>query len=109
MPVVGARLISKLPWIISKADKEIQAIVEEALFNIEFGAAERSRVDTGQMMRGWQSEMTGKHQGVVYNMVNHSYYNEYGTVMMTAQPMLAPAIAEWEPYMLAEIERVYTH
>lgn len=107
MNIVAAKLVSRLPFIISKADKEIQAIVEEALFKIEFGAAERSRIDTGQMMRGWQSEITGKHQGVVYNMVNHSYYNEYGTVMMTAQPMLAPAIAEHEPEMLAEIEAVY--
>jgi hypothetical protein len=105
---LGYKLISKLPWIIGKADKEVQLIVEEALFKIEFGAAARSRVDTGQMMRGWQSEVTGKHEGVVYNMVEHSYYNEYGTVMMTAQPMLTPAIEEVEPVMLKLIEKVYT-
>lgn len=104
---IGYHLISRIPWIVTKADREVQKIIEEALFLIEFGAAARSRVDTGQMQRGWQSEVTGYHEGTVYNMVEHTYYNEYGTVNMTAQPMLAPAIEEIEPYMLEEIKKVY--
>lgn len=56
-----------------------------------------SRVRTGEMKRGWTREKTGtgKDAGyIIYNDVEHTIYNEYGTVRMAAKPMLRPAIAQ---------------
>lgn len=68
-------------------------VVRKTLFDIEAGAKERTppRVDTGAMLNGWTTEMTGEFSGFVYNAVAHHIYNELGTVNMSAHPMLFPA------------------
>jgi hypothetical protein len=38
--------------------------------------------------------MLGEMEGVVYNLVEYTVYNEFGTVFMPAAPMLTPAIEE---------------
>lgn len=102
-----ARLISKLPWIITQTDRRVQSIIEGTLLSIEEEAKARSRVDTGQMRAGWTAQMTGKHEGVVFNLVQHTIFNEYGTVNMPAQPMLAPAVEGHEEAMLQAIKDAY--
>lgn len=60
-----------------------------------------SRVDTGAMKNGWTFEMTGPTEGVNYNPVAHTPANEYGTVKMSPQPMMHPAIDQVLPGLIA--------
>lgn len=54
----------------------------------------KSRVATGNMRAGWQGMMVSANEGVVFNLVSYTIFNEYGTVYMSAQPMLRPAVEE---------------
>jgi hypothetical protein len=100
-------LKSRIPEIIAGAEAKAQAAVEVTVFNIEAGCKLRSRVDTGQMRNGWTGEMTGAAEGVVYNPVEHTIFNELGTVNMAAQPMLAPSVEEARGPFLAAMAGVY--
>ena len=87
-------LKSRIPQIIARSETVSSLAVSQAIANIEFRCKARSRRDTGTMKGGWQGEMTGYYEGIVYNLVYYTIYNEYGTYKMSAQPMLGPAIAE---------------
>lgn len=48
------------------------------------------------MKAGWKRKKTGSGKQVgyiIYNDVPYTMFNEYGTVKMSAKPMLRPAIA----------------
>lgn len=105
--MIFAKLYSTLPWVVARSEKQIAAIVEETCFRIENEAKSRSRWKTGNMRGGWQTQMTGKTEGIVYNLVEYAIYHEYGTRFMSAQPMLTPAVALEEPRLLAAVAEVY--
>lgn len=90
-----AEVSSRIPEIVAVAQAETQRETQQAANNIVSGAKARSRVDTGAMEAGWQSR-----RGIepntyeVFNPVYYTIFNEYGTVNMSAQPMLAPAVEE---------------
>jgi len=71
----------------------IQTARRQAAENIRRGAANRSRVRTGKMQKGWSVEH-GPEDSLVFNDVPYTVYNEYGTHRMSAQPMLVPAVEE---------------
>jgi HK97 gp10 family phage protein len=73
------------------------ALVAETIVVVRDSAKAHSRVDTGEMRDGWTAEQTSDTHGTVYNDVPHTVFNEYGTVKMTAQPMIHPAIDEAKP------------
>lgn len=73
--------------------RRIDAARRQAAENIARGAARRSRVRTGKMQAGWTAEH-GPEDSVVFNPVDYTIHNEYGTVHMSAQPMLTPAVEE---------------
>lgn len=70
--------------------RRIQAAQRQSAENIVKGAKSRSRVRTGKMRDGWQAEH-GQEESVVFNPVDYTIFNEWGTVRMSAQPMLGPA------------------
>jgi HK97 gp10 family phage protein len=70
------------------------ALVAETIVAVRDSAKAHSRVDTGEMRDGWTAEQTSDTHGTVSNDVPHTVFNEYGTVKMTAQPMLHPAMDE---------------
>lgn len=74
-----------------------KALVGETIVDVQGRCMAHSRVDTGEMRDGWTAEQTSDTTGIVYNDVPHTIFNEYGTVKMTAQPMLHPAIDEVKP------------
>jgi hypothetical protein len=100
-------LKSRIPEIVTGATAKTRVAVEVTVFNIEAGCKLRSRVDKGQMRNGWTGEMTGAAEGVVYNPVEHTIFNELGTVKMSAQPMLAPSVEEARGPFLAAMAEVY--
>lgn len=59
-------------------------------------ARQHSRIDTGDMIQGWQWNDTNA-GGILFNDVEHTIYNEYGTVHMSAQPMARPAAEQVFP------------
>jgi hypothetical protein len=88
---------NRLPALAAAYSQRAGREVRTALFNIESGCKQRSRVDTGAMRAGWQSQMTGPTEGEVFNPVEHTIFNEVGTVSMPAQPMAHPAADAEKP------------
>jgi HK97 gp10 family phage protein len=96
-------LKSRLPAVISGAEANAALAVKKTCERIETRAKARSRVDTGNMRAGWQHEMTGLMEGIVFNLTEYTVYNEFGTIMMAAQPMLTPAIEESKDEFAQEV------
>lgn len=96
-------LKSRIPEIISGAEANAAMAVKRTCERIETRAKGHSRVDTGNMRTGWQHEMTGLMEGIVFNLVEYTVYNEFGTIMMAAAPMLTPAIEESKDEFAQEV------
>jgi hypothetical protein len=99
---------SRIPELAAGAEARAGLAVQKTVLDIEAGAKMRSRVDTGQMKGGWQGEMTGATSGRVSDPVEHTIYNEMGTVSMAAQPMLTPAAEEARAGFEAAMSQVYS-
>lgn len=100
-------LESRIPKIILLSQSGVTLAVRKAEAAIERRAKEKSRVDTGAMRGGWQHRATSSMEGVVFNLVSYTIYNEYGTVNMSAQPMLRPAIEETRGEFEKNIREAY--
>ena len=87
---------------------KVSQVIRRTAFEIQGGAAERSRVDTGQMKAGWQTDVVSDTEAVVFNSVEHAVYNEYGTAHMTAQPMLHPSVDAARPAFEAALAQVFS-
>jgi HK97 gp10 family phage protein len=100
-------LTSRIPKIIIWAPVKITAAIRKAERAIVRRAQSKSRVDTGNMKGGWQSQAMGAFEGVVFNLVGYTIYNEFGTVYMSAQPMLRPAVEETRPEFEHDVRAAY--
>lgn len=100
-------LQSRLPGIILYASVKVRTAVRRAEAAIVRRAMARSRVDTGNMRGGWQSQAVGDFDGVVFNRVNYTIFNEYGTVSMAAQPMVRPAVEDTRPEFESDVRAAY--
>jgi len=92
---------AKLEEIAAKSGQTTRQIIESAGKEVESYAKSFSRVDTGAMKSGWQSEMTGDMTARISNDVEYTIYNEFGTYKMSAQPMLTPAMEMIAPKLLS--------
>lgn len=94
-----ATLTGDLTKRMRRGEKRVAEARKSTAKSIAQGAAQRSRVDTGQMKRGWKTAEVDDDTSAAYNAVEHVKYNEYGTRYMSAQPMLHPAAeAQREPF-----------
>lgn len=107
MTMVMRVLKNRFPAIVAAADVKTQEAVEGTISRINEGAQRRSRYDTGWMRAGWTSEMTGHHEGQVYNLVHYTIYHEYGTSMMSAQPMLRPSVEEQTERFIDDLKEAW--
>ncbi len=104
-------------------------MVRKTALDIQAGATVRSRVRSGRMKGGWATEILGPHAARVSNPVEHTIYNEKGSdhparvttrqygpltvyrvsrpYRISAQPMLAPAVADARPKFHAAMRQVY--
>jgi hypothetical protein len=105
--MITAVVRSTLGIVAAAAEFRAAGIVEVTAANIEAGAKLRSRVDTGQMRAGWETIEEGPLARRVQNPVEHTIYNEYGTVYMSAQPMLAPSVEEQTEPFLTSLRQVF--
>jgi HK97 gp10 family phage protein len=101
-------LVDNLTEIAAKATSETMAVVQRAGADIVKGAMKRSRVETGLMRASWQTHTLGPFEIMVFNPVEYAIYNEYGTVNMSAQPMLRPAVEEVRRKMQEELAAAWT-
>ncbi len=104
-------------------------VVRKTALDIQAGAAVRSRFRSGDMKRGWATEILSDHAARVSNPVAHTIFNENGSdhparvtvrkhgpltifhvsrpYRISAQPMLAPAVADARPKFHAAMRQVY--
>ena len=97
-----------LPAIASKLPIARRAILGKRGVEMINVARRYSRIDTGDMIRGWQWNDTNA-GGMLVNDVPHTVYNEYGTRYMSAQPMARPAAEEVFPKIIADFEALEGH
>lgn len=89
---------SKMKNLESASESSLPVeIADEVTRGIVAECKTLSRVDTGEMRKGWTRRRIGHwsrgQAGYrVFNPVEHAIYNEFGTRNMSAQPMLRPAI-----------------
>lgn len=98
---------SNLPYIAMAAEKRATAAVRKAAADIVAIAKENSRVRTGYMRSGWQSQPIDNTSELVYNLVSYTIHHEYGTIFMSAQPMMRPAIEAVMPEFHKTMAAIY--
>jgi HK97 gp10 family phage protein len=94
-------VVDNIPEITAKAVVGTAAAIEKTAKGIKKEAKDRSRVESGEMRDGWEAVEHDQFEWEVLNEVEHTIYNEFGTVYMSAQPMLGPAVQNHK----AELER----
>lgn len=100
-------LTSRIPEIILFSAARASAAIRQAEISIERGSKGRSRVMTGNMRGGWQHQIMGPYEGMVFNLVDYTIYNEFGTVNMSAQPMLRPSVEDERPRFERAMREAY--
>lgn len=103
----AVRLIDRFPELLALANSRTAGALDQAAADIESGAKERSRVDTGTMRGGWTSEKINNWTRMVYNPVYYTVFNEEGTIYMSAQPMLKPAVEEVTPQFIRDVREAW--
>lgn len=106
--ITGVQTIvkSRIPEIIATGNEKVAAAVGITANNVQHLAMSASRVDTGNMRGGWQVDGT-RFAKRVFNNVHYTIYNEYGTIYMSAQPMLGPAVDQELPLFHERIRLAY--
>lgn len=104
-------LESKLPAIAVQASLATQKAVEETGQEVEFRALQKaaSRRQSGEEMRRikWvPDKKKPAHSGTVRSGFV-TRFHEYGTMYMSARPILGPAAEEVEEHFLGLMSRVY--
>jgi HK97 gp10 family phage protein len=100
-------LTSRFPQIILYSASRVTMAIRKAEAAIERRAKARSRVDTGNMRGGWQTMEIGPFDGMVINLAHYTIYNEFGTVAMSAQPMLRPAVEQTRPEFESDVKAAW--
>lgn len=104
MPNAYVKFESRLPIIVAVGVQMTREAAGNAATAIEQGCKSRSRVLTGTMRNGWQTEQVESDTFRVYNPVSYTIFNELGTMYMAAQPMLIPTLEEVMPDFEAEVK-----
>ncbi len=106
---MGARvtLTGDLAKRMRRGERMVATAVRATLRDMDKTAQARSRVDTGQMKAGWTVSMEDEYGGYLSNGVRHVVFNEFGTVRMSAQPMLHPAVEEARGPFIRRVRKAY--
>lgn len=123
--ISGMRAVrSALLRVTDEGAKTTSREVVRSLLNIQRGAKERSRVDTGRQRNSIAVAETeydipvtegtevarnqiraGMLSGVVGTNVDYAPHNEFGTARMSAQPFMFPAYEEERPKFIQRLQR----
>lgn len=92
--------------IANRLQAKAHDLVEQTAVTVVTSAKAHSRVKTGAMRDGWSEEMVSATAAVVSNPVTYTPTHEYGSVKITAQPMLHPALDEATPAFEAGLKHL---
>lgn len=101
------RVVDRFPALIFQGNSRTIMAIDRAAAKIENGAKARSRWKSGAMRGGWQTVRLGAFERIVWNPIHYTIYNEYGTIDMSAQPMLRPSIEETMPDFIREVRHAW--
>jgi len=90
----AVKMIDLFPERIAQANAGTHATIKETGEKMRQIAFDLSRYDTGKMREGWATQFHPSANEpflVLYNPVEYTFFNEYGTVYMDAAPMARPA------------------
>lgn len=105
-PIAVKLVFNRLPELKGQVRRRASQAVRKTAFDVEAGAKARSRVDTGNMKNGWQTEIEDDLNAWVYNDVEYVVHHEFGTHKMSAQPMAIPAAEEVRPSFNAAMKEL---
>lgn len=100
--------LDKLNNLAASTQGIAQHAAEELSEQVVQEAKNLSRVDKGDMQKGWTRQKigAGKRGGYrIYNTVPYTVFNEYGTHKMSPQPMLGPAMNSVIPEIPAKVRK----
>lgn len=94
---------SKLDQLIGDLPRRAEIILTKRATQIQ-GTAERNtvRVDSSAMKNGWRVEQPGPLVRRIYNTQEYAIFHEWGTVKMSASPMLTPAVEQYRRELVAD-------
>jgi hypothetical protein len=99
---------SRLGEIAEAAIPKAQSVVNKTAYDIQGGAMQRARVDTGAMRSGIYIGPAGPLHARVLAQIDYTAYNEFGTRYKAAQPMFVPAAHEAEAPFIAAMKKVFS-
>lgn len=108
LTVTGKVVYNKFPAMSAGIEAKALQIVSKAASDLEAGAKERARVDTGAMKNSIQQTPTGAAlQKTVFIGIDYGVHHEFGTVHIPAQPMIRPAADKVRPAFVAACKRLF--
>lgn len=93
----------------AKIDAEVAQVVRKNGDLLRQNVSSRSPVDTGELRDSWKVKASGGSGGMtaeVESTVRQSFFQEYGTSKMAAQPSAGPGLEATAPSFVADMERV---
>lgn len=83
----------RLDAIIARFSDRAERLVAEEAAEVAAGAVRNTvRIETGAMRRGWLASRIDRVRWRVGNAVPYTGFHEFGTSVLSATPMLGPAI-----------------
>ena len=86
--------------------ENVKQVIAESTISIKGGTVSRTPVDTGNLKNSWNSELENNGlTGIISNPVEYAPHVEWGTVKMSAQPMLTHSYEEEMPIYLRNLKK----
>lgn len=83
----------KLDQLIAHFSERAEKMIATEAMEVTAGAiANTTRVDTGTMRRGWRAVQLDRFRWRVGNSIFYAVFHEFGTSVLSAAPMLGPAL-----------------
>ncbi len=97
LPNIGVKLdTTRLEKLQAELGPRAENILTRGATEIQARAIQNTvRVDTGAMKNGWRVTQEHPFQRTIFNTQSYAQFNEYGTVHMSATPMLTPAVEQY--------------
>ena len=93
------------PQVAAGAQAAVDLVLDAAAARVEADSKNRAPVDKGVLKGSGGHANTGKNERTVYFTAEHAKYQEYGTIKMSAQPFLTPAVEANREWILKAIAK----
>lgn len=97
-----ARDLTRAALVLGGAGEVVAAVVGRGALAT---ARRLAPVDTGQLRQELELIRRGE-TSIIQSSTRYAVFQEYGTSVMAPDPFVGPAVDEWGPRMLREVEKV---